>query len=420
MAEGTPCTRLSRFTRGGAKDATERVKAQAVLLFYKLCTRGMPKMEAYDEAASLTNNSASSVRSWVKTEDELGLDGLESRRSGCGSVTKFSPGKKTCIDQLMEEADGEITHRQAQAALGLGSHHTAALYIKQAGYEKAIKRLKTLLSPAHMRARVAFVEKHFDSDWYGTFMGDEKLFVMGLGNKTRYVRREENDQPCFKFIDNTLHPEQLMVVAVVGRPDLEKGFDGKVYIDWCCAEWKQAVRNSKNRAAGTWEIRTERKEDGSLKGITGETYKELMTDFGFPHMQEAAGLLGLRRVIYQDDNASPHAKAWTQLGLDRVAQRFGIERGDQPPRSPDLNVLDLYVWRVLEAGVHRRRPKTLVELWNAIKAAWDEDLTAEKLECAYRLLTPVMSLVNEKNGGNNFKLPHSGIRQAMREDGWEV
>ena len=63
---------------------------------------------------------------------------------------------------------------------------------------------------------------------------------------------------------------------------------------------------------------------------------------------------------------------WKKLGLDTLAAEHGVKRGDQPARSPDLNVLDLYVWRVLEAGVHRRRPKTLVELWEAIKAAWDK------------------------------------------------
>ena len=72
------------------------------------------------------------------------------------------------------------------------------------------------------------------------------------------------------------------------------------------------------------------------------------------------------------------------------------------------------------AAVHRRRPKTLVELWDAIKDAWDNDLTAAKLECAYRLLTPVMGLINDKNGGNNFTLPHTGLRKAMREDGWDI
>ena len=74
----------------------------------------------------------------------------------------------------------------------------------------------------------------------------------------------------------------------------------------------------------------------------------------------------------------------------------------------------------LAPNVHRRRPKTLVELWDAIKEAWDEDLTPAKLECAYRLLTPVMGLINDKNGGNNFILPHTGLRKAMREDGWEI
>ena len=62
---------------------------------------------------------------------------------------------------------------------------------------------------------------------------------MGLGKKTRYVRAEDaKEAPVLKFIDSTLHPEQLMVWAIVGRPNPAMGFDGKVAIDWCCAEWK--------------------------------------------------------------------------------------------------------------------------------------------------------------------------------------
>ena len=34
-------------------------------------------------------------------------------------------------------------------------------------------------------------------------------------------------------------------------------------------------------------------------------------------------------------------------------------RRPAPVRSPDLNVLDLYVWRVLERGVWHHRPKTI-------------------------------------------------------------
>ena len=159
--------------------------------------------------------------------------------------------------------------------------------------------------------------------------------------------------------------------------------------------------------------------DGSAKGVTGESYKEMLVDFGFPHIQEAAEMLGLDEVIFQDDNAAPHTRSWSKLGLDAAAKQAGIRRGDQPARSPDLNVLDLMVWRVLEAGVHRRRPGTLTELWDAIKASWEEDLTEDKIEMAYRLLTPVMTLINDHNGGSNFKLPHTGLRKQMREDGWD-
>ena len=75
-------------------------------------------------------------------------------------------------------------------------------------------------------------------------------------------------------------------------------------------------------------------------------------------------------------------------------------------------------WRPV--STRQRRPKTLMELWTAIKAAWDEDLTEAKLECAYRLLDPVMGLIAAHNGYNNFKLPHSGIREQMRADGWDI
>jgi hypothetical protein len=138
----------------------------------------------------------------------------------------------------------------------------------------------------------------------------------------------------------------------------------------------------------------------------------------------AAGMKKLAAYAYAastTDNSESSVRTWVRIENEQGMDGLESDRsGDQPARSPDLNVLDLYVWRVLEAGVHRRRPKTLTELWTAIKASWDEDLTEDKLECAYRLLTPVMGLINDKNGGNNFTLPHTGIRKAMREDGWEI
>ena len=62
---------------------------------------------------------------------------------------------------------------------------------------------------------------------------------------------------------------------------------------------------------------------------------------------------------------------------------------------------------------------SLAGWWSQRMSIW-RYLTAAKLECAYRLLMPVMGLINDKNGGNNFTLPHTGIRKSMRDDGWEI
>ena len=230
------------------------------------------------------------------------------------------------------------------------------------------------------------------------------------------MKTEEGEEPEFDFVTDKNHPKQVMVTAWVARPNPDKGFHGRIALGLAYPEgeaWKQAVRNSKNRQAGTWEI-------DQNATLTGPGYKQVMEEEFLPKIEAARKQLGLKKMVIQDDNARPHTAAWGKHGLDKSAKRKGCVRGDQPARSPDLNVLDLYVWRVLEKGVWKHRPKTIEELWEVLKRVWDEDLTAAKLECAFRLLTPVMSAITACNGGNTFRLPHSGIRKEMIADGWDI
>ena len=155
-------------------------------------------------------------------------------------------------------------------------------------------------------------------------------------------------------------------------------------------------------------------------------YEKKLREVAFPALRKMAKKMNLSDIKFQDDNAKPHTKAWEKLGLAEVAEKITkgvrINRQHQSARSPDLNVCDLYIWGVLQAGVNKRRPKTIDELWAAIQASWEEDLTADKLECAFRLLDPVMACIynNNVNRGNAFRLPHTGIREQMREDGWNI
>ena len=93
---------------------------------------------------------------------------------------------------------------------------------------------------------------------------------------------------------------------------------------------------------------------------------------------------------------------------------------EQPARSPDVNVLDLVVWRILEAKVHAREPKTKDELLQACVDAWNNDLRAEHLELAFRLLHVVRRQIIEKKGGNNFSIKHTGLRKQMKAEGFNL
>ena len=121
-------TQAGGSTRHGP-DAPERVKAQAIILFWKNVAKGAAKMVAYARAANITNNSVPSVRLWVRVENDDGMDALESKRDNCGAITRFSPSKKRCIDELMEECEGEPTERQVQEALGLLPAALADLFL---------------------------------------------------------------------------------------------------------------------------------------------------------------------------------------------------------------------------------------------------------------------------------------------------
>ena len=158
--------------------------------------------------------------------------------------------------------------------------------------------------------------------------------------------------------------------------------------------------------------------------MAGTCGKKTVVEEAFEYMEELRKLKGLDWMYYQDDNAPPHTKAWGtksgQLDLGKEAAKFGIKRKGQSSGSPDFNVMDLVVWRILECSVRKKHPKNTWELWQAIKQAWDEDLPAAKIEMAFRLLDIVMALVAQQEGGNCYKMPHTGLRDEMRADGWDI
>ena len=404
--------------------------------------------------------SFSSLKTYVKTLGRADVEEMEEAvkgKSGRGGNRRnpdavFNDAMQAKIDAIFEN-DRYTTNTQLAEILGLAVT-TAKKYKELAGWVVRKVRRITLLTPQHRSDRVFWCVKEKGNQMIIRAMIDEKQFVV-VPPATMNVKVEddeyvvavpnendndENEPPAdvgtpkkrkkagiaTDFVAAKKHGVKLMVTSCVMRPirnaDGTFKTTGKVGIWISKVTIEVAERKSANHEKG--EIYE--KWGGS---VDGKSYLDLIEREVFPAIDKMAKDMGIDTVEFQDDNASPHKKVRSEIeeaGKNRVSG-IGIEHYKQPPRSPDLNVLDLYVWRVLSAGVNRRLfskyrnvPKDQDVLWECIQDAWEHDLTPEKIEVAFRLIHPVMECIKDNNGGNNFKIPHSGIRKQMRSEGWDI
>ena len=65
---------------------------------------------------------------------------------------------------------------------------------------------------------------------------------------------------------------------------------------------------------------------------------------------------------FQQDGATPHTANIVQKWLKLKFGNFFIDKTKWPPRSPDLNPCDFFLWGYLKAKVYCPLPKTIDEL----------------------------------------------------------
>ena len=332
----------------------------------------------------------------------------------------------------------------------------AKKYKKLAGWCTVHTRRITLLNIAHKAERDAFCKATVEKELRHRGCGDEKVFVdmppatmsakledKEYADSLESDSEEEEDdlgtpkkpdpkkklvrQLAAAYVDDKQQPVKIMMTAFVVRPVPHPGnktfiHDGKIGIWPSKVTMKEAQKKSKNH------------EKGDVYPVYGgsvdhEAYTKVMLEKVLPALDEYAETVDVDEVEFQDDNATPHKKAWPAIAKACEDRDSGvaITKVKQPPRSPDLNPDDLYVWQVLAPAVNRqmwtvyRNEKHTHEmLLECINHAWENDLTPAKIECAFRLMKPVMKKVIECGGGNNFRIPHTGIRAQMRAEGWDI
>lgn len=98
--------------------------------------------------------------------------------------------------------------------------------------------------------------------------------------------------------------------------------------------------------------------------VTANSYTTMLTDYLLPEMRNRG--IEPRAVVYMHDGAPAHtARSVADFLTNTFSHHIG---GDQrafiawPPRSPDLNPLDFYLWGDAKCNVYKTQSSTLDEL----------------------------------------------------------
>jgi len=105
--------------------------------------------------------------------------------------------------------------------------------------------------------------------------------------------------------------------------------------------------------------------------INSLVYQEVILSKVTDWLQATYSKCWRSRVVLQQDGVSPHTSNSTQTFLeDKLGKDTFWDKSVWPPSSLDLNMLDFWVWAVLEVNMgNRKRSKTLDWLQNHISVA---------------------------------------------------
>ncbi|XP_057517056.1 uncharacterized protein LOC130798185 [Amaranthus tricolor] len=124
-----------------------------------------------------------------------------------------------------------------------------------------------------------------------------------------------------------------------------------------------AVRDSKNRLRGSIEIKP-------TESVTQEVYRSMLIQNLIPTILRKWPKEGPSIIFIQQDNVKVHI-----TNEDPIRQQHNKQGGltfiltQQPPNSPDCNILDLKFFRSIQSLMHKKMPKSMTELINAVEDA---------------------------------------------------
>ena len=311
------------------------------------------------------------------------------------------PGRPKTFDESTKAEILKVAEARAEKQLTASSRIVAATLKKDKAVvlkpsERTVRRLKSemrfhvikvelkpILSDQMREQRLKFVKWALVSvDWSRVIVIDEKWFT-----------EEKVRSPKIELPVGHIPP--------AGR----KKFAGK-RTDGGTAQLHKLMYLSAVSVAGgigMWELdfseHTRTIKSGKRKGevVKAGVDSKFLLPFWKKIKKAGLEILGPGPLNLWLDRASCHRSATTKAELEKL----GFTVIDQPPRSPECNMLDAFLFPSLERECNKRGATTHDEIRKAVKYIWKRVTPAECTKAQARVVAN-MKKIKEMDGGNMY------------------
>jgi hypothetical protein len=130
--------------------------------------------------------------------------------------------------------------------------------------------------------------------------------------------------------------------------------------------------------------------------VNGSNYLEMLKSFFWPKVLKTADR---HKYYFIQDGAPPHRANIVQNWCTRKFGQKFINNKMWPPRSPDLNPCDFFLWGYLKSAVYNPMPKTIDQLKANIQREIKK-ITADMLKSTFNNFSKRCELIISVNGGH--------------------
>lgn len=209
--------------------------------------------------------------------------------------------------------------------------------------------------------RVNFAQwflKHAKSAHEYIIASDEAYFYLTLPVNKQNNRHWSESQPCIG-VEKPLHDEKILVFCAIS----DKRVYGPYYFE---------------------------------ETVNQDNYLTMLRDWLWPKVLRTAEY---QKYYFQQDGATPHRADSVQTWLKSKFGKKFIDKEMWPPRSPDLNPCDFFLWGYLKKMVYNPLPKTLDDLKANIEREI-KNISQETLKLTFLDFKKRCELIISADGGH--------------------